>query len=152
MGVLYTICSATSEMADWLAESQISIPSVETARMPLLGEICAVLNSLKNYKVDFTENGIGSSWQAMVKSLVEPESGAWTLLNITSLETPSEPQAVWFEKGSPELIVLIVSLIANKSGTLIIIPDTGCPPLVVPPDSNPDELCANWQHINPEQG
>ena len=149
MGVLYTIGSTTGEVAEWLNESGFTVSSDESSRLPLLGEICGALNSLEDSSIEYTDGGIGSPWQAMVTSSDDPERGAWTLLNITKLRPPSEPQELWFEKGFPELIVSILSKIANSSGTLIVVPDTGCAPLVVPPNSIPEELCAQWEHINP---
>jgi len=149
MGVLYTVMPPSHEVADWLHESGIPVSVDTSSRGPSIPEIREILNSLEGFSVEYTDNGIGSPWQAMVTSIVDPDSGGWTLLNISSRAEPEEPQEIWFEKGHPELIVEIVSRLAMRCGTLIVIPDTGCPPLVIAPGDDPEKLCAQWEHINP---
>ena len=141
-----------ADVADWLAESGASLPADTSTRWPLLAEIRDVLDSLEGFTVDYTDNGIGSSWQAMITSADDPDTGGWTLMNITHQKEPSEPQEIWFEKGFPELIVDILTRLSSKCGTLVIIPDTGCSPLVVPPRADPSRLCAQWEHLEPTNG
>jgi hypothetical protein len=150
MGVLYTVTPTTGEVADWLVDTGVTLPVGGDSRFPLIAEIRDVLGSLDGFTSEYDDNGIGSSWQAMITSLEDPESGAWTCLNITHQKDPSEPQDIWFEKGYPELIVTIVSRLAVMCGTLVVIPDTGCPPLVVPAGADPDDLCAHWPHLKDE--
>jgi len=97
--------------------------------------------------VEYNEEGTGSPWQAMITSVDDPESGWWTLLNITSRGEPDEPQEIWFEKGYPELIVEIVSRLTTQCGTLVVIPDTGCSPLIISPGDDSSELCSRWEHF-----
>lgn len=147
MGVLYIVTPPTDEVSDWFAETGIILPEAVSSRSPLLSEIRHSLNSLEGYTVDYTENGLGSRWQAMITSTEDPESGRWTLMNITSLNDPSEPQEIWFEKGHPELIVQILCRLSSECGTLVVIPDTGCRPLVITPSDDPEQLCATWEHL-----
>lgn len=149
MGVLYIVTPPTDEVRNWLAESGIPVSKDTTSRGPLLSEIRDVLDSLEGYSVDYTDNGIGSSWQAMISSSVNPESGRWTGINIIRQNASSEPQEICFEKGFPEFIVEIVARLSSRCGTLIIIPDTGCPPLVVNASDDAGKLCANWDHLKP---
>ena len=149
MGVLYTVMPPSQEVADWLDESGLHVSVDTSSRSPTISEIRETLNSLEGFAVEYTDNGIGSSWQAMVTTIADPESGGWTLLNITRRAKPEESQEIWFEKGHPELIVEIVSRLSMRCGTLIVIPDTGCPPLVIAPGGDPEKLCAQWEHINP---
>jgi hypothetical protein len=150
MGVLYTITPTTGEVADWLVDTGVTLPVGSASRFPLIAEIRDVLDSLEGFTSAYDDNGIGSSWQAMIMSIEDPESGAWTRLNITCQKDPSEPQDIWFEKGYPELIVRIVSRLAEMCGTLVVIPDTGCPPLVVLSGADPIDLCAHWPHLKNE--
>jgi len=152
MGVLYTILLPTEEVADWLSESGVSLGVGLLARGPLLSEIREVLDSLEGYAVEYNDGGTGSPWQAMITSAVDPESGRWTLLNITSRGEPLAPQEVWFEKGHPELIVEIVCRLAARCGTFVIVPDTGCLPLVVSPGDDPSELFGRWEHLTEDDG
>src|SRR5436190_9496072 len=105
MGVLYIITPLTDEVTDWLAESGVSFREDTASRLPLLSEIRDVLDSLAGFSVEYTDNGIGSSWQAMVSTTADPESSEWTMMNISHRKDPAEPQEIWFEKGFPELIV-----------------------------------------------
>ena len=152
MGVLYSVTPPTKEVADWLSDAGIDTPEDASARGPLLTEIREVLDSLDGYTVEYNDNGVGHLWQAMITSKDTPEFGPWTLLNITSLGDSKEAQAIWFEKGHPELIVEILSRLSSYCGTTIVIPDTGCPPLVIFPGDDPGQLCAQWEHLAPGNG
>lgn len=152
MGVLYIVTPPTDEVSDWLADTCVSLPDVVSSRSPLLSEIRHVLDSLEGYSVDYTDNGRGSCWHAMITSTENPEDGRWTRMNITSLNGPSEPQEIWFEKGHPELIVQILCRLSSECGTLVVIPDTGCPPLVITAGDDPEQLCAKWEHLTPNSG
>jgi hypothetical protein len=152
MGVLYTVTPPTNEVAVWLEDLGVDLPRDDSSRLPLLGEVRAVLDSLDGFSIEYTDNGIGSEWQAMVTSLDDPVTGGWTILNITNRKEDSEPQEIWFEKGFPELIVEILVQISSRCGTLILIPDTGCPPLPIAPGSDPKQLCAQWEHLEPTNG
>jgi hypothetical protein len=149
MGVLYTVMPPSQEVADWLHESGIAVSVDTSSRGPNISEIRETLDSLEGFSVEYTDNGIGSTWQAMITSIGDPDSGGWTLLNISSRAEPGEPQEIWFEKGHPELIVEILSRLSMRCGTFVVIPDTGCPPLVISPGDDPKKLCAQWEHLNP---
>jgi hypothetical protein len=147
MGVIYVITPPTREVAVWLSESGENIAEDTAARWPLLPEIHEVLQSLDGFTVEYFGGGVGSFWQATVSSSNDRESGPWTCLNIIRQKHPAEPQEISFEKGYPELIVQIVSRLSARCGTLVIIPDTGCRPLVVSSGDDPQNLCANWEHL-----
>jgi hypothetical protein len=149
MGVLYIVMPPTQEVADWLHESGIALSVVSPSRSPNIFEIRETLDSLEGFLVEYSDNGIGHSWQAMITSIGDPESGGWTLMNISSLGEPEQPQEIWFEKGHPELIVEIVSRLSARCGTLVVIPDTGCPPLVISPGDDSKKLCSRWEHLAP---
>jgi hypothetical protein len=149
MGVLYTVMPPSQEVADWLHELGIAVSVDTSSRGPNISEIRETLDSLEGFSVEYTDNGIGSTWQAMITSIGDPDSGGWTLLNISSRAEPGEPQEIWFEKGHPELIVEILSRLSMRCGTFVVIPDTGCPPLVISPGDDPKKLCAQWEHLNP---
>lgn len=147
MSILYTVTPITNEVVDWLVDTGVILSEESTSRFPLITEIRDVLDSLDGFISEYDDHGIGSSWRAVIMSHEVPESGAWTRLNITHQKDPSEPQDIWFEKGDPKLIVTIVSRLAVMCGTLVVFPDTGCPPLVVTANDDPDDLCAQWLHI-----
>lgn len=152
VGVLYIVTPRTDEIADWLADVGVSLPEDSSSRWPLLSEIHDVIGSLEGYSAEYSDNGVGSSWQAMITSANDPESGAWTLLNISHRGELSEPQKIWFEKGFPDLIVEILVRLSSRCGTLVLVPDTGCPPLVINAGDDPDQLCAQWEHLIQSDG
>jgi hypothetical protein len=149
MGVLYTVMPPTQEVSDWLHELGVALGADMSPRGPNLFEIRETLDSLEGFAVEYNDNGIGSPWQAMITSIGDPEFGGWTLMNISSRGDPERPQEICFEKGHPELIVEIVSRLSALCGTLVVIPDTGCLPLVISPGDDPDKLCARWEHLAP---
>lgn len=139
----------TQEVADWLHESGIAVSVDTSSRDPNISEIRETLDSLEGFSVEYTDNGIGSPWQAMITSIDDADSGGWTLMNISSCAEPEQPQEIWFEKGHPELIVEILSRLSLRCGTFVAIPDTGCRPLVISPGDDPHKLCARWEHLKP---
>ncbi len=65
MGVLYTVMPLSQEVADWLHESGIAVSVDTSSRGPNISEIRETLGSLEGFTVEYTDNGIGSPWQAM---------------------------------------------------------------------------------------
>ena len=139
----------SQEVVDWLHESGIAVSVDTSSRGPNISEIRETLGSLEGFSVEYTDNGIGSPWQAMITSIGDPDSCGWTLMDISSCAEPDQPQEIWFEKGHPELIVEILSRLSMLCGTFVLIPDTGCTPLVISSGDDPKKLCARWEHLNP---
>ena len=144
MGVLYSAFPVDKEVREWLTEEGIPTPASE-GRSPTPDQLATALNTLDDQNVEFN---IGSGvWHAYISDPDSPDTGAWTLLNVMDYTEPDEPCTFYFEKGSPELIVKVVHRIAQQCGAIAIVPDTGCPPAVVEPGSNIDDIIATWEHI-----
>jgi hypothetical protein len=57
-----------------------------------------------------------------------------------------KPHPIWFEKGSPALILEILKRLAKHCGPLVVIPDTGDAPIAVTARSSIKKLLADWEH------
>lgn len=150
MGVLYIVIPLTQDVAGWLHESGTPRRMGSPSRGANLLEIRETLDSLEGFSVEINDGGIGGRWQAMITSIRSPESGGWTLMNITKRGETEQPQEIWFEKGCPGLIVDIVCRLSARCGTLVVITDTGCAPLVISPSDDSEELCGRWEHLAPD--
>jgi len=117
-------------MCAWLEEQKISYPKVPS-RFPTGAEIKSVVNSLRGYNVEIIDNGIGSSWQASIVHATGGDTGAWTLLNISTYSGDDEPQHLWFEKGWESLITEILQKLTVACGPLALMADSGGEPTVI---------------------
>lgn len=149
MGVLYHVGALTPEIVAWLEEIDVEIPDSAKSHLPDLITIRAVLDSLPHVTVDYTDNGIGNSWQSFACEGPATEPSRWTLLNISERGPEETPQEFWFEKGFPELIIEILVRCASDCGTLVLVPDTGDAPLLIPPSATASDLVSSWEHTNP---
>jgi hypothetical protein len=63
------------------------------------------------------------------------------------LRYPGElaPAEIAFHKGWPEVVFAVVASLAETCGTLVIFPDTGGAPAVVPPGADVRALLAAWE-------
>ena len=83
----------------------------------------------------------------MIEGLKDPDNEPWTLLNVTNFNgDETAPHSIWFEKGWPSLILRIVQALSVNCGPLVVIPDTGCAPIVVNSGDNVGVLFATWEH------
>ena len=87
------------------------------------------------------------AWQIMISGLIDPDNEPWTLLNLREFDGDEcKPHSIWFERGWPSLILRIVHSLSAKCGPLAIVPDTGCPPVVVCPGDDVGVLFVTWEH------
>ena len=130
MGVLWTVWPLDDEMTSWLDEIGVAY-SDAASRFPTGAEIKRAVNSLTDYDIKITDNGTGAFWQAFVEHKEGGDKGPWALLNIKEYSGDDEEQELWFEKGSEELIRLILRDLSKACGPLVLIPDTGDEPSVI---------------------
>ena len=130
MGTLWTVWPLDHEMKSWLDDIGVSYPK-EISRFPTGREIKDVLDTLSNYDVKITDNGIGSIWQAFIASKKGAAHDEWTLLNVSQYAGDDKEQELWFEKGWESLIIAILEKIAEKSGPLALIADADGEPLII---------------------
>ncbi|MBX3628025.1 MAG: hypothetical protein KF892_23655 [Rhizobacter sp.] len=127
MGILYTVWPLDTQAQEWLRSQEIPFPS-GSSRWPTRKEIQNTLSALRGFKVEYTDNGPGKRWDAFVSD--EEEDGNWTLLHAEPQED-DECTHLHFEKGEPTLVVAIMRSLSEITGPFMLLPDIGCPPMVV---------------------
>jgi hypothetical protein len=87
----------------------------------------------------------------MIEGLEDPDNEPWTLLNVSDFNgDETSPHEIWFEKGWASLILRVVCGLSAACGPLVIVPDTGCKPIVVSADDDVAMLFATWEHTREE--
>ena len=144
MGVLYVVQPLDEEMTSLLGEMGAAVPEVDQpSRNPTPAEVRKSCSALRGFKTAFNVKP-NSFWQAVVKSTKRDEG---TILNLEKFEgAEDKPHTIWFEKGSPALILEIVKRLAKYCGPLVVIPDTGEAPIAVTPDASVKTLLNEWEH------
>ncbi|MET0247661.1 MAG: hypothetical protein ABW182_13000 [Sphingomonas sp.] len=120
-------------MTEWLDEQGISWPDT-ASRFPTGSEIRQVLGALPA-EIELIDNGVDGPMSA---SIFQRED-CWASLQIERFTGDDDPQALYFEKGSEELIVEILRRLSVFCGPLVLINDVGDPPEVV-----------FWQYDHPD--
>ena len=143
--VQYSAIPLNDEARDWLANEGIAAPDSD-GRAPTPTELKATLEALDDQSVAYNINT--TNWQAQIDDRQSPETGPWTMLNVSNYsDDPDEPCEFYFTKGWPELIVIILFDISKTCGPFLVVPDTGCPPAVVHADTDIEKLLTTWEHL-----
>src|SRR5262245_3449095 len=129
MGILYTVLPIDAQAQEWLRSQAIPFPAA-ASRWPTRQEVEQVLNELAGFKVELTLNGTGHRWDAFITDGEEDE-GNWTLLHAVPQDNNDDCTHIHFEKGEPTLIVAILRSLSALTGPFMLLPDVGCPPIVV---------------------
>ena len=141
MGILYTVMPLDSEVRDWLRSQDIVCPAA-ASRWPTRGEVRTVLEDLRGFKIKYSENGPGRRWDALLSD--EEEHGNWTLLHAKPEDNHDDITHVYFEKGEPTLIVAVLRALSVVTGPFILLPDIGCPPMIVSTTRSILEIVADY--------
>ena len=149
MGVLYIVVPLDDSITGYLRD--IGVPFSESgipSRNPTPNELREAAASLADQRVTFYIRPT-HAWQIMIEGQHDPEHEPWTLLNVTDFSgDEDQPHSFWFEKGWPSLILRVVHALSTRCGSLVIVPDTGCKPIVVAADDDPEVLFDAWEHTN----
>jgi hypothetical protein len=113
---------------------------------PVRYGVCALNCPLITQKSSRHPSINGKSWFRGFETLNhEP----WTLLNVDDFNGDEDaPHSIWFEKRWPCLILRIAKALSCNCGPLVIIPDTGCAPVIVSSTDNVDGLLSTWEHTS----
>jgi hypothetical protein len=124
MGVLRTVIPLDARCAEWLDSEGIAHPdSSPTDRRP-------------------TPRASGE-WHATIEAC-DPADPSWTVLRISDYHDEDSPHDLCFHKGFPEVVLLVVERLARFCGPLVVVNDSGSPPVVVRGgDSIPELLRQN---------
>ena len=144
MGVLYSAFPIDSRTRDWLCGDGIACPEVD-GRWPTPNDIAAVLNALDGFASDYTISpGV---WQAEVSDTSDPEHGMWTVVCAPRPTGPDDPCEFCFEKGWPQLAAQILRQLSLTTGPFVLVPDTGCPGLVIEETTDLRTALNAWEHL-----
>ena len=146
MGVLYTIVPLDDSITGYLRDVGVDYPAeCVPSRNPTPRELREATATLADQKVTYSPPG--HAWQIMIEGRNDPDYEPWTLLNVTAFSgDETEPHSIWFEKGWPSLILRVVHILSARCGPLVIVPDTGCTPIVVGEGDDPRILFETWEH------
>jgi hypothetical protein len=141
MGTLYAVLTLDRECATWLDAEGIPHPFVsDSSRYPTPREISEVLSQLSGYAVTI-ELEQGGIWSATV----EAADGPWTTVRIRDFRSEETPHEFHFSKGWPEVIFTITERLSQHCGTLVVVDDSGCPPVMVSPGADIGELLRRYK-------
>jgi hypothetical protein len=144
MGVFYHIEPFDEEMALLLEEMGATVPnSAEPSRNPTPAEVREVCLTLRDYTTRFNVKP-KSHWQAVIQGATR---GGGTILNVEKFKgAEDKPHGIWFEKGSPGLILEILKRLSERCGPLVVVPDTGDAPIAVTAKASVKKLLNEWEH------
>jgi len=147
MGVLYTIVPLDESLAAYIRDVGGVVPQWSgPSRNPTPQEVRAVCGELSDLKVTMYSPP-EHAWQIMIEGFHDADDEPWTLLNVFEFNgDETQPHAIWFDKGWPSLILRIVRELSAHCGPLVIVPDTGCNPIVVSAHDDVAKLFATWEH------
>jgi hypothetical protein len=143
MGVLYIVRPLDDEMASLLEGMGASVPEADgPSRNPTPAEVREACSALRGFETEFNVKP-KSHWQALVQSTQRDEGTILNLEKFTGAE--DKPHTIWFEKGSPAVMLEIVKRLTKQCGPLVVIPDTGGPPIAVTPQASVKMLLEEWE-------
>jgi hypothetical protein len=146
MGVIYFVDPLDAETRDWLTAEGVELPrGLRRGRNPTPAEVREVCDALDGFRVEYRSSAEKKFWQADVRGVKGRDRARWTLLNIDKWGgSETRRSKILFEKGDPSLILQIVHALSARCGPLVVLPDTGDPPVVVWPGADPKELLQAW--------
>jgi hypothetical protein len=143
VGVLYSVFPLDAKSRTGLARYGVKDVPVEDGRNPTPADVREALAELSEFRADDEVATASESWCVTVELAGAPEEGPWTHLRASPYVAENEPVELSFEKGWPDLVVRIMARLAERCGTLVLVPDTGEAPLVVPSGADPKSCCGN---------
>lgn len=139
MGTLYSIVALDDKSRRWLLEEGLDVPE-EDGAFPSPVMLKLAFDKLENIKVKYR---IGlTKFEA---TITDDQQDQWTTLQ---LSTPNEVnlQGYFFKGGHPQLMLRILQHVARSYGPVVVVPDSGCLPVIINGDSAIDEILERWNH------
>ena len=129
MGTIWVAMEINAEVAAWLRTIAFDVPS-DPSRAPTGTELKAALGKLQDCSVTIRESGRNKPWRADIH---ENDGDAWTVMVMRDYPGDDQPVSLTFEKGHEELIERILRLLTPVCGPLVLVADTGEPPILIEP-------------------
>ena len=143
MGVLYHVEPLDGEMTALLKEMGAAVPrAAGRGRNPTPAEVREACGALRGFTTRFNVKA-KARWQAIVEGA---KGGEGTIVNVTKFSgAEDKPHAIWFEKGSPGVVLEIVKRLCAGCGPLVVLPDSGDVPVLVTAGAVVKKLLAEWE-------
>jgi hypothetical protein len=150
MGVLHTVLPLNASCAEWLDQEGVTHPApVATFRLPTPSEITSVLRHLQGYSFEISADSSSGEWSAHIAA--NPPSEAWAFLRISDFSSDHQPHEIYFPKGWPEVIFVVVERLSHHCGPLIVVDDSTVRPIVVRPDDSLEDLVRRYEIVQTER-
>ncbi len=120
----------------------IAHPALHPAhRDPTPREVVAAMRALSGFEVEVTAPEAGGTWRARIQA---GEDGPWTVAAMQPFAGEEAPRKLRFEGGWPDVIVLLLQYLVPACGPLVLVPDSGDPPVVLTGHGSADEILSPW--------
>lgn len=137
MGTLYTVVPLDQKCAEWLdTEGVPHAPVTFPARYPTPREISEALHRLPGYRVAIHSDAHTREWSAQIES----DGDMWARLRVQDFSSEDSPHEFYFSKGWPEVVFTVTERLARICGTLVVVDDSSCRPVVVSPGADTKDL------------
>lgn len=146
MSASYSITPLKKNTVEWLGSVGLEVPPhIAMGRLPTLKEIRIVLRDLKGYSIDETNKN--DDLFITISDGAEPDKGLWTLMIVRKEDEKvlNVGHEIYFERGWVELILEITAKLSSYCGSLVLIPSSGKPPVLVTEDIDIEAVLKNWQ-------
>ena len=147
MGVTYVAVPVEGETLRWLEKLGVGIPGdLPNTRLPTFRELRGALDSPTGFDIEiqFGDEGVVV---ALIEPAAEATKGQYTRINIFDFRGDDESCTPVFEKGSELLIIDILSRLANTTGPVALVPDTGERPLIVASGADSHATLREWVRV-----
>jgi hypothetical protein len=151
MGVSYLSFLLNEEIANWLLENNVAIPSMlPDIRFPTLRELMSVAEQLDGYTVTMALSNAANTVDIEVVDRRGYHAGWSTTVWASKLDDKSRPPEDGdtvqfnFHKGSPELAVVIAEKLTRFCGPLVLVQDLDASPLLVTMGIDPQRAVEKW--------
>ena len=147
MGVLRFVRPLDADCAEWLDREGIAHPASSALdRRPTPREVAEVLRDLPGFAATITASSESGEWDAMIEAC-DPADPSWTVLRIRNYGDDDAPHDLCFHKGFAEVVLLVVERLTRFCGPLVVVNDTGSPPIVVRPGDSISDLLRHHEEI-----
>ena len=141
MGTLYTVILLDQKCAEWLDTESVPHPVVTNlTRYPTPREILEVLHGIPDAKVIIHSDVQSHEWSAQI----DMNDNSWAQMRVRDFSSEDTPHEFYFSKGWPEVVFVVTERLARLCGTLVVVDDSSCRPVVVSAGADTNELLRQY--------
>jgi len=135
MSVMYVVIpllpGRRADIESWMCSLDIACPE-GNGRYPTLQELREVLDHLDGYTISYSMSRVfPAHWYADIVR-ADHKNGDWAFIVVNNYNgDETDTHEFYFERGAPRVMLPILQQLVPRCGPLILLPDTGAPPVVV---------------------